>query len=73
MALAGPVSRARRYYSVPPDQAALSKLPEIDPSKLELSNTSSPKDLVPDEELVFGRTFTGLPTYLAFVGDWNFC
>jgi hypothetical protein len=36
-----------------------SKLPNIDPSKLEVTKTITPKQLVPNEDLVFGRTFTG--------------
>lgn len=36
------------------------KLPGIDPSKLEITKTITPKQLVPNEDLVFGRTFTGL-------------
>lgn len=34
-------------------------LPDIDPSKLEVTKTITPKELVPNQDLVFGRTFTG--------------
>jgi len=34
-------------------------LPNIDPSKLEVTKTITPKQLVPNQDLVFGRTFTG--------------
>ena len=34
-------------------------LPDIDPSQLEVTNTITPKQLVPNQDLVFGRTFTG--------------
>lgn len=34
-------------------------LPDIDPSKLEVTKTITPKQLVPNQDLVFGRTFTG--------------
>ena len=34
-------------------------LPDIDPSKLEVTKTITPKQLVPNQDLIFGRTFTG--------------
>lgn len=37
----------------------LPHLPDIDPSKLEVTKTITPKELVPNQDLVFGRTFTG--------------
>ncbi len=36
-----------------------SKLPGIDPSRLEVTETITPKALVSNQDLVFGRTFTG--------------
>lgn len=36
----------------------MSKLPGIDPSKLTVTETITPKQLVPNQDLVFGRTFT---------------
>jgi hypothetical protein len=42
------------------DEDSLSKLPGLDASKLSITNTITPKKIVPPEELVFGRTFTGL-------------
>ena len=36
------------------------KLQDIDPSKLSITKTTTPKQLVPPAELVFGRTFTGI-------------
>ena len=48
-----------RLYSIQSEQDAMAKLPSIDPSKLTISKTSSPKSLIPPEELIFGRTFTG--------------
>lgn len=38
---------------------ATPKLPDIDPSKLDVTKTITPKELVPNQDLVFGRTFTG--------------
>ena len=49
----------RRWYSMKIDDASLENLPRIDPSKLSITKTVTPKELVPPEELVFGRTFTG--------------
>lgn len=37
----------------------LQHLPDIDPSKLEVTKSITPKELVPNQDLVFGRTFTG--------------
>src|SRR5947209_18131603 len=42
------------------DEDTLSKLPGLDASKLSITKTITPKKIVPPEELVFGRTFTGL-------------
>ncbi|KAK7511652.1 aminotransferase [Phyllosticta citriasiana] len=53
------VQRCRRAYSsTHADEASVSKLARIDPSKLSITKTTTPKDLLPPEELVFGRTFT---------------
>jgi len=32
---------------------------DIDPSKLTITSTTTPKSLLPPEELIFGRNFTG--------------
>ncbi|KAF2088749.1 branched-chain-amino-acid aminotransferase [Saccharata proteae CBS 121410] len=50
--------RCRRAYSVSTDATSSTKLAELDPSKLSVLKTTTPKDLLPSEELVFGRTFT---------------
>ncbi|KAI9727530.1 MAG: hypothetical protein M1828_006472 [Chrysothrix sp. TS-e1954] len=54
----GPTHLKTYATATPPDQPALSSLPDIDPSQLTITKTANPKDLVPPEELVFGRTFT---------------
>lgn len=36
------------------------KLAGLDPSKLEITKTITPKQRVPNQDLVFGRTFTGI-------------
>jgi hypothetical protein len=41
------------------DDDRASKLPGIDPSKLEITETITPKTVLRNEDLVFGRTFTG--------------
>lgn len=41
------------------DEDAASKLPNIDPSLCEVTNSITPKALVANQDLVFGRTFTG--------------
>ncbi|KAL8782720.1 MAG: hypothetical protein Q9213_005144 [Squamulea squamosa] len=48
----------RRPYSIQSQEDAIAKLPNIDPSALSITKTTTPKQLVPPEELVFGRTFT---------------
>ncbi|EXJ85286.1 branched-chain amino acid aminotransferase [Capronia epimyces CBS 606.96] len=48
----------RRQDSWILDDGTSSKLPGIDPSKLEVTKTITPKELVPNKDLVFGRTFT---------------
>lgn len=42
-------------------RAAASQLPGLDPSKLVITRTSTPKEPTPPEDLVFGKTFTGRP------------
>ncbi|KAL8805270.1 MAG: hypothetical protein Q9182_002038 [Xanthomendoza sp. 2 TL-2023] len=48
----------RRAYSIQSQEDAIAKLPNIDPNALSITKTTTPKALVPPEELVFGRTFT---------------
>lgn len=45
--------------------AAASQLPGLDASKLTVSKTTTPKELTPPQDLVFGKTFTG--------GDSSLC
>ncbi|KPI44059.1 uncharacterized protein AB675_6216 [Cyphellophora attinorum] len=44
------------------DDELMSRLPDVDPSKLTVTETITPKQLVPNQDLVFGRTFTGMST-----------
>lgn len=47
--------------------AAAAQQAALDASKLEITKTSTPKELTPNNELVFGATFTG--TYLLLRRD----
>lgn len=49
-----------RLYSIQSDEAGIAKLPGIDPHALSITETTTPKNLIPPEELVFGRNFTGM-------------
>ncbi|KAI0965302.1 branched-chain amino acid aminotransferase [Xylaria arbuscula] len=51
-------SRAARWYSIQPEVASTAKPLDIDPSKLAIHETTSPKSLVDPSTLVFGRNFT---------------
>lgn len=48
----------QRAYSIQSSEDAIAQLPGIDPSTLTVTKTTTPKTLLPPEELVFGRTFT---------------
>lgn len=56
-----------RTYSVKAEAASATKLKNIDPSQLKITQSKTPKTLLPPNELVFGRSFTGklmtLPLY----------
>ena len=50
----------RASYAIPRTYSASTKpLADLDASKVTITKTASPKSLLPLEELVFGRTFTG--------------
>lgn len=44
--------------------AAASQLSALDASKLTVTKTSTPKELTPNKDLVFGKTFTGMNAHL---------
>ncbi|KAF2496258.1 branched-chain-amino-acid aminotransferase [Lophium mytilinum] len=50
--------RCRRAYSIHADASVGKNILDIDPSKLSIEKTTTPKTLLPPEELVFGRNFT---------------
>ena len=58
-----PKSRLRRQYqraySIQSQEEEIAKLPDINPHACTVTDTITPKELVPPEGLVFGRTFTG--------------
>jgi branched-chain amino acid aminotransferase len=51
--------RCRRAYSIHADASVGTKIQDIDPTKLTITKTQTPKDLLPPEELIFGRNFSG--------------
>ncbi|RMZ77537.1 hypothetical protein DV737_g4335, partial [Chaetothyriales sp. CBS 132003] len=51
-------SASWRLQNLTADDGSLSRLPDIDPGQLTVTPTMTPKQLVPNTELVFGRTFT---------------
>jgi hypothetical protein len=52
-------TQTQRPYSIHADASVGSKIQDIDPTKLSITRTSSPKALLPPEDLIFGRNFTG--------------
>ncbi|KAI0427941.1 branched-chain amino acid aminotransferase [Xylaria sp. FL1042] len=57
-ALPASASRVARWYSIQPEAASTAKPLDIDPSKLVMNKTTSPKSLADPSTLVFGRNFT---------------
>lgn len=51
---------AQRPYSIKAEAASTSTLQILDPSRLTVTKTKSPKPLSKPEDLVFGREFTGV-------------
>ncbi|KAI0888188.1 branched-chain-amino-acid aminotransferase [Annulohypoxylon maeteangense] len=49
---------ASRWYSIKPEAASTSKPVDIDPTKLTITKTQSPKTPKDPSELIFGREFT---------------
>ncbi|RMZ87871.1 hypothetical protein DV736_g4903, partial [Chaetothyriales sp. CBS 134916] len=47
-----------RLQNLTAEDDSLARLPDIDPGKLTVTETITPKLLVPNRDLVFGRTFT---------------
>merc|ERR1712144_35592 len=58
IAAATVASQQSRLYSIQANAASDVKAQDIDPSKLTITKTTTPKELLPANELVFGRTFT---------------
>lgn len=53
------VQTGRRSYSISPEAASKSKPQDIDPSKLTIETTKKPRQLLKNEDLIFGASFTG--------------
>ena len=49
----------RRPYSIQSQEEEIAQLPDINPGALSITRTTTPKPILPPEELIFGRTFTG--------------
>ncbi|KAF7931447.1 uncharacterized protein EAE98_002629 [Botrytis deweyae] len=47
-----------RLYSIQAEAASTTKLQDIDPTKLTITKNTTPNELLPPKELVFGRSFT---------------
>ncbi|KAK8084617.1 branched-chain amino acid aminotransferase [Apiospora hydei] len=47
-----------RCYSIKPEAASSAKPLDVDPSRLSITKTTSPKELVDPAKLIFGREFT---------------
>ena len=45
----------------------MARLPNIDASKLEIKKNTSPKELLPYNQLVFGRNFTGKSSHICLL------
>lgn len=60
--LQGAVYQNVRQYSIKLDAAATTRPVDIDPSRLVIEKTKTPKPLQKPEDLVFGATFTGTYT-----------
>ncbi|MCJ1382609.1 branched-chain-amino-acid transaminase bat2 [Xylographa soralifera] len=52
------LSQRRKASSLQAEEKAIKQLPGMDPSQLSITKSTTPKQLLPPEELVFGRTFT---------------
>ena len=57
--LSAPLPQQRRLYAIEASDATDSRLQAIDASKVSIAKTTTPKDLVPNQDLVFGKYFTG--------------
>ena len=51
--------QSQKDYSIKSQEEAIARLPNIDPSQLSITTTTTPKKILPPEELIFGRSFTG--------------
>lgn len=50
----------QRFYSIQTTEDAIARLPGMNPDSLHVTKTTKPMSLLPPEELVFGRSFTGI-------------
>ena len=52
--------RTQRAYSIHADASVGTKIQDIDPTKLTITKTTTPNNLLPPAELIFGRNFSGI-------------
>ena len=48
-----------RQYSIQSQEEEIARLPDIDPGALSITKSTTPKQVLPPETLIFGRNFTG--------------
>jgi len=58
--LAAATWQASRTYSIKAEAASATQLHALDASKVTIQKSTTPKELLAPNELVFGRTFTGM-------------
>ncbi|KAH9885523.1 branched-chain-amino-acid aminotransferase [Xylariomycetidae sp. FL2044] len=51
-------AKTRRWYSIKPEAASAAKPVDIDPTRLSIEQTKTPKSIVDPAQLIFGREFT---------------
>lgn len=65
---APPVVPQKRCYSIIQKQEEdISQLPDLNPKSLTITDSKTPKEIVPAEQLVFGRNFTGKLLAIVFL------
>ena len=55
----GHAIRSPRAYSLQTQEEELARLPDLNPQLLSVTQSTTPKTIIPPEELIFGRNFTG--------------
>lgn len=61
----------RRFYSIQPEAASKAVPQDVDVSKLVVEQTKTPSPLKKSEELIFGQTFSGMPSLSSLMLLWS--